>query len=87
MNCSFWFLAAIETFLMLIFPFYWHYIYIPVMPASLMGYLQAPEPFIVGVHYAYKDLETPPADVSYPVLSFIFSSFEYFLFCVTGHIG
>ena len=49
---------------MLVFPFYWHYVYIPVMPASLMGYLQAPMPFIVGVHYSYKDLEIPPADVS-----------------------
>lgn len=33
----------------LLFPFYWQHIYIPLLPAKLLDYLQAPVPFLVGV--------------------------------------
>ena len=55
---------CIESFLLLIFPFYWHHVYIPVLPAALMGYLQAPVPYIVGVSSSFKDIESPPEDAT-----------------------
>ena len=32
-----------------LYPFYWHHILIPVLPARLISYLQAPVPFLVGI--------------------------------------
>ncbi|KAF9357085.1 hypothetical protein BGX34_009611 [Mortierella sp. NVP85] len=40
---------ASESILYLLFPLYWHHIYIPVLPSSLREYLQAPVPYIMGV--------------------------------------
>lgn len=44
-----------ETLCSWLFPFYWHHILIPVLPARLLNYLQAPVPFIIGVHRNYFD--------------------------------
>lgn len=71
---------AIETFLSLIFPrkytildirlklkseiVKWQHILIPILPARLMTYLQAPMPYIIGIHSSYRHLEDPPRDVS-----------------------
>ena len=41
---------AAESLLTLLYPFTWEYTYIPVLPEQLHGYLQAPVPFIVGIH-------------------------------------
>jgi hypothetical protein len=46
---------ASETLCSWLYPFYWHHILIPVLPARLLNYLQAPVPFIVGVHRNYYD--------------------------------
>jgi hypothetical protein len=39
-----------ETILALIYPLRWPHPYIPVLPKSLLEYVQAPTPFIMGVH-------------------------------------
>lgn len=39
-----------ETLLMLIFPFKWDHVYVPVLPLQLIEFLNAPTPFIIGVH-------------------------------------
>jgi len=44
---------AAESLCLLLFPFYWHHILIPVLPSKLVGYLQAPVPYIVGMHRDY----------------------------------
>lgn len=44
-----------ECLIIWMFPFYWHHILIPVLPARLLGYLQAPVPYIIGVHRNYVD--------------------------------
>jgi hypothetical protein len=41
---------AIETLMYLIWPFQWPYVYIPLLPCSLVDYIDAPTPFIMGVH-------------------------------------
>jgi DENN domain-containing protein 5 len=42
-----------EAFLSFLFPFEWQGIYIPVMPSSLLEVLEAPVPFLVGLHSRY----------------------------------
>ena len=39
-----------ETFCLLLYPFVWPHIYIPIVPCNLLNYLQAPMPFIMGIH-------------------------------------
>lgn len=33
-----------------LYPFIWHHIFIPILPESLIHYVMAPMPFIVGLH-------------------------------------
>jgi len=49
-----------EAFLSLIFPFVWQGAYIPVMPSSMTDILDAPVPFLVGLHSRY--LKMNPQD-------------------------
>ncbi|KAJ3039373.1 hypothetical protein HDV00_012249 [Rhizophlyctis rosea] len=59
---------AAETVSLLIYPLYWQHILIPVLPARLLSYLQAPMPYIVGIQREYADLldadEGRPADAT-----------------------
>ncbi|XP_022111708.1 DENN domain-containing protein 5A-like [Acanthaster planci] len=34
----------------LLFPFQWQHVYVPILPANLMHFLDAPVPFIMGLH-------------------------------------
>ncbi|XP_067117281.1 DENN domain-containing protein 4C isoform X1 [Osmerus mordax] len=52
-----------EAVVAMIFPFQWQCPYIPLCPLSLVGVLNAPCPFIVGVDSRYFDLYDPPPDV------------------------
>ena len=45
------------------FPLRWQCPYIPLCPLCLAGMLNAPMPFIVGMHSSYFDLNDPPSDV------------------------
>ena len=42
-----------ETLLHLIFPLRWPHVYIPLLPRSLIDFLFAPMPFIIGMHHSY----------------------------------
>jgi hypothetical protein len=46
---------ACEAILALCYPFTWDHIYIPILPARLLSYLQAPVPFLVGINREYFD--------------------------------
>ncbi|KAK3603529.1 hypothetical protein CHS0354_027948 [Potamilus streckersoni] len=39
----------------LIFPFSWQHVYVPILPASLQHFLDAPVPFIMGLHHSGHD--------------------------------
>ena len=39
----------------LLFPFQWQHTYVPILPASLLHFLDAPVPFIMGVHHITDD--------------------------------
>ena len=45
--------GACEALVSLLFPFVWPHIYIPMLPLQLLEYLQAPVPFIMGIHTDY----------------------------------
>ena len=34
----------------LLFPFQWQHVYVPILPVSLMNFLDAPVPFVMGLH-------------------------------------
>jgi hypothetical protein len=34
----------------LLFPFSWPHVYVPILPASLHHFLDAPVPFVMGLH-------------------------------------
>eukprot|EP01087_Luapelamoeba_hula_P011083 TRINITY_DN2986_c0_g3_i1.p1 TRINITY_DN2986_c0_g3~~TRINITY_DN2986_c0_g3_i1.p1 ORF type:complete len:1306 (-),score=247.99 TRINITY_DN2986_c0_g3_i1:1773-5690(-) len=40
---------ACDSICTLMYPFQWHHVFIPFLPASLLDFLQAPTPYIVGV--------------------------------------
>jgi len=42
-----------ETLLHLIFPLRWPHVYIPLLPRSLIDFLFAPMPFIIGMHHSW----------------------------------
>uniref|UniRef100_A0A7S2Y961 UDENN domain-containing protein n=1 Tax=Entomoneis paludosa TaxID=265537 RepID=A0A7S2Y961_9STRA len=48
-----------EALCSLLFPFHWQGMYIPIMPYSMLDILDAPVPFLVGLHSRYLQ-ETPP---------------------------
>ncbi|CEG77253.1 hypothetical protein RMATCC62417_12039 [Rhizopus microsporus] len=47
---------ACESFRYLLFPFYWQFVYIPVLPERLLTCLQAPVPYLVGFQGIMEDL-------------------------------
>ncbi len=42
-----------ELSLSLLFPFQWHHVYIPLLQKSLIDFLYAPMPFVIGMHTEY----------------------------------
>lgn len=55
-----------EAFQALLFPFTWQGVYIPVLPSSLLDVLDAPIPFLVGLHSNYLLQKTRrPIDVTF----------------------
>ncbi|KAI8645606.1 AEX-3 domain-containing protein [Parasitella parasitica] len=55
---------ACESFRYLLFPFYWQFVFIPVLPERLLTCLQAPVPYMIGFQGNMADLEDhAPEDV------------------------
>ncbi|KAI9476079.1 MAG: AEX-3 domain-containing protein [Benjaminiella poitrasii] len=48
---------ACESFRYLLFPFYWQFVFIPVLPERLLTCLQAPVPYIIGFNGTMDELE------------------------------
>jgi hypothetical protein len=53
---------ACESFRYLLFPFYWQFVFIPVLPERLLTCLQAPVPYIIGFQGNMTDLEDHAPD-------------------------
>lgn len=39
-----------ESMTCLLFPFTWPHVYVPILPASLQHFLDAPVPYVMGLH-------------------------------------
>ncbi|OQR94357.1 hypothetical protein ACHHYP_01447 [Achlya hypogyna] len=52
-----------ETLMALLFPLAWQGAYIPVLPSSLLDVIDAPVPFLVGVHAKYLATANRSSDV------------------------
>ncbi|XP_078582428.1 DENN domain-containing protein 5B-like isoform X9 [Branchiostoma floridae x Branchiostoma japonicum] len=44
-----------ESLSVLLFPFTWQHVYVPILPASLLHFLDAPVPYIMGLHHSGRD--------------------------------
>ena len=55
-----------ESLVSLLFPFKWKHVYVPIVPASMQHFLDAPVPYIMGLYYSkgsQREFEMP-TDVS-----------------------
>eukprot|EP01038_Epipyxis_sp_PR26KG_P004914 gene4914-6877_t len=52
-----------EALLSFLFPFIWQGCYVPILPANMMEILDAPVPFLVGIHPDYLKNRPKPATV------------------------
>ncbi len=43
---------AAEALLTLLYPFSWQHVYIPLLPDQLMGFVQSPTPYLIGIRLA-----------------------------------
>ncbi|ORZ15755.1 AEX-3 domain-domain-containing protein [Absidia repens] len=48
---------ACESFRYLLFPFYWQFVFIPLLPERLLNCLQAPVPYIIGFQGDLNDID------------------------------
>ena len=81
--------TLVQSLLYLIFPMTWSFVYIPLLPDSLVEYLGSPVPFIMGLQReALLKIEDFPLDVSFsplflsfflPVSLCLFLCFCFFL--------
>ena len=49
------FMLVAESLSNVIFPFTWQHVYVPILPASLNHFLDAPVPFIMGLYCKTED--------------------------------
>jgi len=67
-----------ESVTALLFPFSWQHVYVPILPASLQHFLDAPVPFVMGLHSCSESQLKIASEVSFWV---IFRVFELWLVC------
>ncbi|GAU98066.1 hypothetical protein RvY_09263-2 [Ramazzottius varieornatus] len=48
-----------ECLATLLFPFAWQHVYVPILPESMVSFLDAPVPFIMGLHRRDRVLDVP----------------------------
>ncbi|XP_069037982.1 DENN domain-containing protein 5A isoform X1 [Lepisosteus oculatus] len=48
-------MTVAESITALMFPFQWQHVYVPILPASLLHFLDAPVPYLMGLHSNGQD--------------------------------
>ena len=56
------FMLIAEAITSLLFPLHWQHVYVPILPSSLLHFLDAPVPFIMGV-YCQTDEDKAALDI------------------------
>ncbi|XP_073997603.1 DENN domain containing pinstripe isoform X3 [Rhodnius prolixus] len=49
-----------ESLTTLLFPFTWPHVYVPILPSSCKHFLDAPLPFVMGLHTSESTIDIPP---------------------------
>ncbi|KAK9496634.1 hypothetical protein O3M35_013114 [Rhynocoris fuscipes] len=49
-----------ESLTTLLFPFTWSHVYVPILPSSCKHFLDAPLPFVMGLHTSESTIDIPP---------------------------
>ena len=44
-----------ESVTAILFPFVWQHVYVPILPAALSHFLDAPVPFLMGIYCASEE--------------------------------
>ena len=47
-----------ESVTSVLFPFIWQHVYVPILPAALSHFLDAPVPFLIGIYCASEEDKT-----------------------------
>jgi len=50
--------ACVQSANSILYPMNWQHIFIPVMPQSLIDYLLAPMPYLIGLHHSLFQVST-----------------------------
>lgn len=53
-----------ESLTTLLFPFLWPHVYVPILPAAMYNFLDAPVPFLMGLITLPADDSRIPSEVS-----------------------
>lgn len=62
-------MTVAESITALMFPYQWQHVYVPILPASLLHFLDAPVPYLMGLHSNGQDDRTKlelPQEVKTP---------------------
>ena len=65
-----------ESVTAILFPFVWQHVYVPILPAALSHFLDAPVPFLMGIYCASEEDKNNlclPSEVHLVFLLFILS--------------
>lgn len=81
-------MTVAESITALMFPFQWQHVYVPILPASLLHFLDAPVPYLMGLHSNGQDdrtkLELPQEVLVSAILTVTLCGlFQCLMFCKT----
>lgn len=74
------FMLVAESVTAILFPFVWQHVYVPILPAALSHFLDAPVPFLMGIYCASEEDKNNlclPSEVHFVFLLFIISVVEF----------
>ncbi len=78
-------MTVAESITALMFPFQWQHVYVPILPASLLHFLDAPVPYLMGLHSNGQDDRTKlelPQEVQISALRLTFEMVVMLVFAV-----
>jgi len=55
-----------ESLTTLLFPFLWPHVYVPILPAAMHSFLDAPVPYLMGLRLLSNDDSRIPSEVRFP---------------------
>ena len=74
------FMLVAESVTAILFPFVWQHVYVPILPAALSHFLDAPVPFLMGIYCASEEDKNNlclPSEVHIVFLLFILLGVEF----------